>query len=74
MDPELIEPEIEKFLKDLGFEDKRDAYTMNLSGGQKRKLSVSMAFIGGSKVVLLDEPTAGMDPHARRSTWDLLLK
>ena len=40
----------------------------------KRKLSVAMAFIGRSKVVILDEPTAGMDPSARRSTWDVLLK
>ncbi|VDN29303.1 unnamed protein product [Cylicostephanus goldi] len=45
---------------------------MNLSGGQKRKLCVSMAVIGGSPVVLLDEPTAGMDPGARRDVESLL--
>ena len=71
---ELIEDDITTFLGDLGFSDKRDVYTENLSGGMKRKLSVAMAFIGGSKVVILDEPTAGMDPSARRSTWDLLLR
>jgi len=46
---------------------------MNLSGGMKRKLSVALAFVAGSKVVILDEPTAGVDPYARRAIWDLLL-
>ena len=39
----------------------------------KRKLSVALAFVAGSKVVILDEPTAGVDPFARRGIWDLLL-
>lgn len=43
-----------------------------LSGGQKRKLSVAIAICGGSKFIVLDEPTAGMDPLARRELWDLL--
>ena len=38
----------------------------------KRKLSVAIALIGGSKVVVLDEPTSGMDPYSRRSTWQML--
>ena len=44
------------------------------TGGMKRKLSVVMAFVGGSKTVILDEPTAGVDPYSRRSIWDILLK
>ena len=40
----------------------------------KRKLSVAISLVGDSKVVMLDEPTAGMDPYSRRATWDLLLK
>ena len=40
----------------------------------QRKLSVAMAFVGGSKIVILDEPTSGVDPYSRRSIWDLLLK
>ncbi|NWU57833.1 ABCA1 protein, partial [Dromas ardeola] len=45
-----------------------------LSGGMQRKLSVALAFVGGSKVVILDEPTAGVDPYSRRGIWELLLK
>ena len=40
----------------------------------KRKLSVAIAFLAKSRVVILDEPTAGVDPYARRSIWELLLK
>ena len=45
---------------------------MNLSGGQKRRLSVAMAFAGKSKVIILDEPTSGMDTSSRRYIWDML--
>lgn len=40
----------------------------------QRKLSVVIAFVGDAKVVVLDEPTSGVDPYSRRSIWDLLLK
>lgn len=40
----------------------------------KRKLSVAIAFVGNVKTVILDEPTAGVDPYSRRSIWELLLK
>lgn len=40
----------------------------------QRKLSVAIAFVGEAKVVVLDEPTSGVDPYSRRSIWDLLLK
>mmetsp|Transcript_10049 Transcript_10049/g.22007 ORF Transcript_10049/g.22007 Transcript_10049/m.22007 type:complete len:1232 (-) Transcript_10049:333-4028(-) len=52
--------------------EKRDTQSRNLSGGMKRKLSVAIAFCGGSKVVLLDEPTSGMDPFSRRFTWNVI--
>lgn len=45
-----------------------------LSGGMKRKLSVAIAFIGGPRVVILDEPTAGVDPYSRRAIWDFIIK
>ncbi|KAM6977694.1 retinal-specific phospholipid-transporting ATPase ABCA4-like [Aplochiton taeniatus] len=68
------EEEVENMLQDLGFPHKRDEEAQNLSGGMQRKLSVAMAFVGGAKVVILDEPTSGVDPYSRRSIWDLLLK
>ncbi|XP_070574890.1 phospholipid-transporting ATPase ABCA3-like isoform X2 [Ptychodera flava] len=61
-------------INDLKLVDKTNSQSSQLSGGMKRKLSVGIALIGRPKVVLLDEPTSGMDPYARRSTWDLLLK
>ena len=61
-------------IEDLLLVDKTDVPSSQLSGGMKRKLSVAIAFIGGSQVVILDEPTSGMDPYARRATWDLLVK
>lgn len=47
---------------------------MNVSGGMKRKINLGIALIGDSNVVMLDEPTSGMDPEARRGMWDMLQK
>ncbi|XP_037829220.1 retinal-specific phospholipid-transporting ATPase ABCA4a isoform X3 [Kryptolebias marmoratus] len=68
------EEEVENMVQDLGFPHKRAELIQNLSGGMQRKLSVALAFVGGAKVVILDEPTSGVDPYSRRSIWDLLLK
>uniref|UniRef100_A0A8C9EZ84 ATP binding cassette subfamily A member 3 n=1 Tax=Pavo cristatus TaxID=9049 RepID=A0A8C9EZ84_PAVCR len=64
--------EINHILRILNLEDKRHSLTKALSGGMKRKVSIGIALIGDSKVVMLDEPTSGMDPASRRATWDLL--
>ncbi|XP_053550667.1 phospholipid-transporting ATPase ABCA3 [Bombina bombina] len=64
--------EVEKMLQILRLEEKRHALSNQLSGGTCRKLSIGIALIGGSKVVMLDEPTSGMDPASRRDTWELL--
>ncbi len=61
-------------LQDLGIVQKRNYKMECLSGGMRRKLSIGIAFIGGSQTVILDEPTAGVDPYARRAIWDLLIK
>ncbi|NWU92033.1 ABCA4 protein, partial [Upupa epops] len=68
------EQELEKMLEDTGLTHKRNEEAQNLSGGMQRKLSVAIAFVGEAKVVVLDEPTSGVDPYSRRSIWDLLLK
>ncbi|NWX26127.1 ABCA1 protein, partial [Notiomystis cincta] len=69
-----VQEEVEQLLQDTGLPHKRREQTRNLSGGMQRKLSVAIAFVGGSRVVILDEPTAGVDPFSRRSIWELLLK
>eukprot|EP00794_Sanderia_malayensis_P015936 gene15936-17537_t len=69
-----IGKEITKILEDLDLPSKRNSVVESLSGGMKRRLSVAMAFVGGSRTVILDEPTAGVDPFARRAIWDLLVK
>ena len=66
------ERQVDQALVDVALSEKRNTLSKNLSGGMKRKLSVAMAFCGGSKVVLLDEPTSGMDPFSRRFTWDVI--
>uniref|UniRef100_A0AAR2IGP2 P-type phospholipid transporter n=1 Tax=Pygocentrus nattereri TaxID=42514 RepID=A0AAR2IGP2_PYGNA len=71
---DAVRAEIDQILYDTGLPHKRKSRTSELSGGMQRKLSVALAFVGGSKVVILDEPTAGVDPYARRGIWDLLLK
>uniref|UniRef100_A0A4X2KSV7 ATP binding cassette subfamily A member 7 n=1 Tax=Vombatus ursinus TaxID=29139 RepID=A0A4X2KSV7_VOMUR len=66
--------ELPRLLQDVGLPHKRQEQTRHLSGGMQRKLSVAIAFVGGSRVVILDEPTAGVDPFSRRAIWELLLK
>uniref|UniRef100_A0A667Y439 P-type phospholipid transporter n=1 Tax=Myripristis murdjan TaxID=586833 RepID=A0A667Y439_9TELE len=69
-----VKIEMDQMIKDVGLPHKRKDLAKNLSGGMQRKLSVAIAFVGGSKIVILDEPTAGVDPYARRGIWELLLK
>ncbi|KAM6965213.1 ATP-binding cassette sub-family A member 2 [Aplochiton taeniatus] len=74
MAEEDIRKEMDKMIEDLELSNKRHSLVQTLSGGMKRKLSVAIAFVGGSRAVILDEPTAGVDPYARRAIWDLILK
>ncbi|CAL8385338.1 unnamed protein product [Arctogadus glacialis] len=69
-----VAAEMDQMIADVGLPHKRKDLSKNLSGGMQRKLSVAIAFVGGSKIVILDEPTAGVDPYARRGIWELLLK
>jgi ABC-2 type transport system ATP-binding protein len=56
----------------LGLGDVVDTQVKRLSGGQKQRLSLALALIGRPELVFLDEPTAGMDPQARRAAWELI--
>ena len=65
---------IAETLEKFGLTSRKDAFTTEISGGQKRKLQLAIALIGDAKIVLLDEPTSGMDPTARRETWEIINK
>jgi ABC-type multidrug transport system ATPase subunit len=54
------EDQIDQAIRDVALFEKRNTFSKSLSGGMKRKLSVAIAFSGGSKIVILDEPTSGM--------------
>ena len=60
-------------MKGLRIEEHGHKYANDCSGGTKRKLSYGMAMLGDPKIVLLDEPSSGMDPHSKRFVWDTIL-
>jgi ABC-2 type transport system ATP-binding protein len=64
----------EKYLKKLGLWEKRNELSRNLSGGMKRRLMIARALIHEPKMLILDEPTAGVDVELRRSMWDFLIE
>jgi ABC-type multidrug transport system ATPase subunit len=63
---------IDKQITDINLKDHRKKPAGTLSGGNKRKLSVAIAMLGNPPVALLDEPSAGMDPEARRFMWSVV--
>ncbi len=62
----------EELLDLLGLREKVDTAYESLSGGQKQRLSIALALVGNPQVAILDELTTGLDPQARRETWDLI--
>ncbi|KOX23857.1 ABC transporter ATP-binding protein [Nocardiopsis sp. NRRL B-16309] len=62
----------DELLDMLGIADQRDTQFRRLSGGQKQRLSIALALVGLPRVAVLDELTTGLDPQARRTTWDLI--
>ena len=64
--------DVGELLEVLGLSAKRGDYYRSLSGGQRQRLSVALALIGRPKIAVLDEMTTGLDPQARRDTWELI--
>ena len=68
----IAEPKVEEMLKRLGLWDKRNDQARTLSGGYKRRLMIAKALIHDPKLLILDEPTAGVDIELRREMWSFL--
>jgi ABC-2 type transport system ATP-binding protein len=62
----------ERLLEDLGLADQRNTRYGKLSGGQRQCLSIALALVGNPELAILDELTTGLDPNARRDTWELI--
>lgn len=71
---QLARERAQKYLSQLGLWDKRDERARNLSGGMKRRLMIARALLHEPRLLILDEPTAGVDIELRRSMWDFLTK
>ena len=70
----IIKERSEYYLRNLGLWDKKNEQGRNLSGGMKRRLMVAKALINNPDLLILDEPTAGVDIELRRSLWDFLIE
>ncbi|XP_056673217.1 ABC-type organic anion transporter ABCA8 isoform X2 [Monodelphis domestica] len=70
--PKTVEQEVQRVCLELEMKSIQDTLAVNLSGGQKRKLTFGIAILGDPQVLLLDEPTAGLDPFSRQKVWHLL--
>jgi ABC-2 type transport system ATP-binding protein len=64
--------DVGELIEVLGLAGKRNDYYRSLSGGQRQRLSIALALIGRPKIAVLDEMTTGLDPQARRDTWELI--
>jgi ABC-2 type transport system ATP-binding protein len=63
---------IDEVIELVGLREKADAKVKKLSGGQQRRLDIGLGIIGRPELLFLDEPTTGLDPGARRTTWELI--
>ena len=70
----FIKGKIEELLEFAQLEEKRDAKVESLSGGMKRRLTIARALVSEPEILMLDEPTTGLDPQARHILWDRLFR
>jgi len=63
---------VQKAIKELDLEYFRDTQSQKLSGGNKRKLSIAIAILGNPPIIILDEPSTGVDPKAKRFMWNVV--
>ena len=70
----LEKSRIDEVLQLINLEEKRKTWVVNLSGGQRQRLALGLAILNRPEVLLLDEPTTGLDPTARREIWEILLR
>lgn len=71
---EAVEPEVRRMLRFVNLEDAIDKMPAELSGGMRRRVGIARALIGDPKIVLFDEPTAGLDPPTARTICELAMK
>lgn len=70
----FLNPKVDELLAFAQLEDKRDTKVDALSGGMKRRLTIARALVNEPEILLLDEPTTGLDPQARHILWDRLFR
>jgi ABC-2 type transport system ATP-binding protein len=69
---DLGKERVNEIIQIVGLEEKRKSYVVNLSGGQRQRLAIGISLLNNPAILLLDEPTTGLDPNARREIWEIL--